>query len=70
MKKNIGDFYTVFLINDMNLDEKPETGRHEKTGTRNSQFSKTGTFIGTGNLIPEKTGTFPETGIRNRKYCS
>ena len=54
----------------MKLGEKLETGTLEKTGTKNSKFSITGTFTGTGTLNPEKTGTFPETGTRNRKYRS
>ena len=54
----------------MKLSEKLETGTLEKTGTKNSKFSITGTFTGTGTLNPEKTGTFPETGTRNRKYRS
>ena len=46
----------------MKLGEKLETGTLEKTGTKNSKFSITGTFTGTRTLNPEKTGTFPETG--------
>ena len=46
----------------MKLGEKLETGTVEKTGTKNSKFSITGTFTGARTLNPEKTGTFPETG--------